>query len=144
MKRVITTIATVFALVFIIGSTNSTAKTAINPLRSFDSKAIVKTYLEVLTTGDLQHNKNLYTDDFHYTNALNQVTSSKRQYLEYLKKTKGLKYNCKTSYEILDQTGGTAMGKAIMEFPTFTRVDYITLQNTKEGWKIKEVVTTYK
>lgn len=140
MKRAITTIATVFALVI---GLSASAKPLANPLRSMDSKAIVKTYLETLTTGDLQFNKHLYTNDFNYQNAHNNTEVSKTAYLNFLKSTKGLKYNCETSYEILDQTSVTTVGKATMKFPTFTRVDYITLQYTNDGWKVKEVVTSY-
>ena len=141
MKRAITTIATVFLLV--IGLTLSDKPMA-NPLKSFDNKAIVKTYLQVLTTGDLQFNKHLYTEDFTYRNAHNNTENSKAEYLKFLKSTKGLQYDCETSYEILDQTAMTTVGKAIMKFPTFTRVDFITLQKSNDGWKVKEVVTSYQ
>lgn len=140
MKRIITTIATAFVLLIVC---TASAKPLANPLRTFDNKAIVKTYLEALTTGDLQFNKHLYTSDFSYRNAHNNTEISKTAYLNFLKSTKGLKYNCETSYEILDQTSVTTVGKAIMKFPTFTRVDYITLQHTHDGWKVKEVVTSY-
>lgn len=140
MKKTIITIATVFALV--IGF-NASAATMANPLKNFDSKAIALTYLQTISSGDTQYNKHLYAKDFEYRNTANNQVVNKTEYLQFLKSNKGLQYNCTTNYDILDQTGNTAIGKAIMKFDNFTRIDYITLQQTLEGWKISKVVTTY-
>lgn len=61
----------------------------------------------------------------------------------FLKATKGLKYDCKTSYEILDEAGQTCIAKTTMKFDNFTRVDYITLSKSQDGWQVSKVLTTY-
>ncbi|WP_164112587.1 MULTISPECIES: nuclear transport factor 2 family protein [Sphingobacterium] len=140
MKTTIATIATLFTLAF---SFNASAKETANPLKKLDSKEIALTYLQTIATGNTQYNKFLYTSDFEYANAVNNQTSNRSEYLAFLKANKGLKYNCETTYEIMDQAGTTAIGKATMKFDNFTRIDYITMQQTKDGWKVSKVVTTY-
>ncbi|MFD2556234.1 nuclear transport factor 2 family protein [Sphingobacterium tabacisoli] len=140
MNKIITTIATVLTLVF---GFNASAKETANPLKKMDSKNIALTYLQTISTGNIQYNKYLYSSDFQYSNAVNNQVSNKSEYLAFLKANKGLKYDCETTYEILDQAGTSAVGKATMKFKTFTRIDYITLVQSEDGWKISKVVTTY-
>ncbi|ERJ58172.1 nuclear transport factor 2 family protein [Sphingobacterium paucimobilis] len=140
MKKTIATIATVFALVF---GLNASAAESANPLKKLDSKEIALTYLQAISTGNTEYNKYLYTSDFEYSNAINNQTFGRSQYLAFLNANKGLVYNCKTTYEIMDQTGNTAIGKATMKFEKFTRIDYITMVQSAEGWKVSKVVTTY-
>lgn len=140
MKRIIATIATLFTLAF---SFNASAKEALNPLKDMNAMKIALTYLEAITLGNTEFNKYLFTSDFEYRIASTEQVHNRATYLKFLKGNQGLKYNCKTSYEILDQTGPTCMAKATMKFEKFTRVDYITLLQTSDGWKVNKVVTTY-
>ncbi|MDR2285012.1 MAG: nuclear transport factor 2 family protein [Sphingobacterium sp.] len=140
MKKSIATIATLFTLAFTF---SAFAKETVNPLKDVNAKKIALTYVEAITLGNTEFNKHLFTSDFEYRNAANEQVSSRSEYLAFLKANKGLKYNCKTTYEILDQAGTTSVAKATMQFEQFTRVDYITMIQTVEGWKVSKVVTTY-
>lgn len=140
MKKIISTIATVFTLVFTF---QASAKETVNPLKDFNAKKIALVYVEALTTGNIEYNKHLFTSDFEYRNTANNEVVSRSKYINFLKENKGLKYNCITSYDILDQTGNTSVAKATMKFDHFTRVDYITMQQSQDGWKVSKVVTTY-
>lgn len=140
MNKIIATIATVFTLAF---TTYASAKETANPLKDFNAKKIVLLYVEALTTGNIDYNKHLFTSDFEYRNTANTEVAGRSKYINFLNANKGLKYNCATSYDILDQTGNTSVAKATMQFDNFTRVDYITMQQTKDGWKVSKVVTTY-
>ncbi|MBL1409394.1 nuclear transport factor 2 family protein [Sphingobacterium faecale] len=140
MKTTITTIAALCVLIF---GFNATAKENANPLKRLNSRAIALTYLQTISTGNIQYNKHLYTIDFEYRNSSNDQVSNKSQYLRFLKENKGLQYDCDTTYEILDETGNTAVGKATMKFKNFTRIDYITMLQTSDGWKVSKIVTTY-
>lgn len=140
MKKIITTIAVLFTLV---SSFNASAKTNANPLKDVNAKKIALTYVEAITLGNTEFNKYLFTSDFEYRNAASDQISNRSEYLNFLKANKGLKYDCKTTYEILDEAGTTSVGKATMKFANFTRIDYITMVQSKDGWKISKVVTTY-
>lgn len=141
MKTTIATIATVITLAF---ASSSFAKAPTNPLKDYNAKKIALTYVEALTMGNIEFNKHLFTKDFTYENAANNQVVNKRQYLDFLKANKGLVYDCKTSYELLDQVGKASIAKATMKYDNFTRVDFITIQQTEDGWKVSKVVTTYQ
>ena len=141
MKKTLSIIASVLFTVMTL-STSANAATY-NPLKEKDSKAIITTFIETITSGSDLYNKYLFTADFEYKNSANNHQFTKSQYLGFLKQTKGFKYNCETEYQILDEVGKSCVAKAIMRFENFTRVDYITLNKTDEGWKVSKVVTTY-
>ncbi len=138
MKTTITTIATAFIMML---SFNSFATA--NPLKNFNTAKIITTYLEASTSGSADLNKYLFADDFQYVNAVDNKTYGKREYTAFLKANKGLKYDCETSYEILDECGKACIAKVSMKFKTFTRVDYVTLSQGADSWKVSKVVTTY-
>lgn len=140
MKTTIATIATLFTLAF---SFNASAKETVNPLKDVNAKKIALTYVDAITLGNTEFNKHLFSSDFEYRNTANNEVTGRSAYINFLKANKGLKYNCTTTYDILDQAGTTSVAKATMKFDNFTRVDYITMQQTKDGWKVSKVVTTY-
>lgn len=140
MKKVLTTIAITMILFVSFGSF---AAEKLDPLKDYNSKSIVHVYLEATTLGSIGMNKFLFADDFEYHNTASNKRFEKKEYTSFLNKHKGLKFNCETDYEILDESGQACVAKATMKFSNFTRVDYITLNHSKEGWKISKVVTTY-
>ncbi|TDS14977.1 nuclear transport factor 2 family protein [Sphingobacterium paludis] len=140
MKKTLTTIA---AAIIMISSFSSFAAEKNNPLKNVESAKVIGTYLEATTLGSIELNKFLFADDFQYSNSANDDTFNKGEYTAFLKAHKGVNFDCKTSYEILDQTGKTCMAKATMVFENFTRVDYITLNQEQDSWKVSKVVTTY-
>ncbi|PRD48630.1 hypothetical protein [Sphingobacterium haloxyli] len=140
MKTTFATIATAF---IVLTSFNSFAAKKVNPLRDLNSINIVLTYLEAATAGSIEFNKFLFSDDFEYRNTANNVCYNKKTYTSFLKKNKGLRFNCETTYEMLDECGKACVAKAIMKFDNFTRIDYITLNHSQDGWKVSKVVTTY-
>lgn len=140
MKTTISTIATACILML---SLNGFAVERSNPLKNLDAKKIVMTYLDAAALGSADFTKYLFADDFEYHNAASNVSYGKRQYMAFLKANKGLKYDCETTHEILDECGNACMAKVTMKFKNFTRVDYITLNRNEESWKVSKVVTTY-
>jgi len=140
MKTIITTL--VIALVS-LGSFRSFAGTIGGTKSTSPSSLVITDYLAAVSMGDFENHKLSLTKDFEHYNVENDKKSNRRQYLAFLKKTKNLRYDCKTSYRILDETSRTCMAKVIMEFDKFTRVDYITLCCHDDIWQISKVVTTY-
>lgn len=140
MKRTITTIATA---ILMIVSFSSFATEKLNPLKNVATAKILTTYLEATTLGSTDLNKFLFADDFEYRNSANGDFFNKKQYTAFLKANKGIQFDCETTYEILDQSGQACVAKATMKFNNFTRVDYITLGQSEDGWKISKVVTGY-
>ncbi|NGM62188.1 hypothetical protein G5B30_09700 [Sphingobacterium sp. SGG-5] len=102
-------------------------------------------YIGYLMQGQGTLDERLFTKNFEMTVYAqdNERKINKRQLVRFLKKTKGLSYDCETNYKILDASPRCTIVKASMAFEHFTRVDYITLCLEKEDWKISKVVSTY-
>jgi len=144
MNKIITFTATLVTIVLTsIFGPNAQAEGTINPIKDYNSHKITNAYLEAIVTGNIDLNKYFFTSNFEYQNSANSSTSNRKQYTDFLKKNKGLTFDCKTSFTILDETGNTSLAKATFVFSTFTRVDYITLVQTNEGWKISKIISTY-
>jgi hypothetical protein len=140
MKRNIKTIAVLFiALV----TTVFYAHADIKPYKDLDNKEVIMNYVGASLLGHSDYTKYMFADDFTYSNTANSDVHGKKEYLKFLKDVKSLKLNCTQQLEVLDQMGNTAIGKVTMDFGHFSRVDYITLILSEEGWKISKVVTTY-
>ncbi|WDF69454.1 nuclear transport factor 2 family protein [Sphingobacterium oryzagri] len=140
MKKTLTTIA---ATVLMIATLSSFAAENFNPLKHVATAKILTTYLEATTLGSTDLNKFLFADDFEYRNSANGDSFNKKEYTAFLKAHKGIQFDCETTYEILDESGQACVAKATMKFENFTRVDYITLNQSEEGWKVSKVVTSY-
>ncbi|WP_437921543.1 nuclear transport factor 2 family protein [Sphingobacterium sp. LRF_L2] len=140
MKKTLTTILAAFIM---ITSFSSFAADNANPLKKYDSSSIVSIYLESAVFGNPSLNRYIFADNFEYTNTANNDSYGKKEYMKFLKQTEGAKFDCTTDYEILDQSGQACIAKVTLDFNSFTRVDYITLSQSKDGWKVSKVVTTY-
>ena len=141
MKKVITSIVTAVLMTLSFASFAITPRT--NPLKVKEAKEILLTYVEAISMGSTDFNNYLFSDDFQYESTTNNKKFNKKIYLDFLKKNKGLVYQCETNSQILDQTGDTALAKTTLKFASFTRVDHITLIRTSDGWKVNKVVTSY-
>lgn len=140
MKTTITTIATA---IIMMTTFSSFAAEKANPLKDMSSMNIIATYLEAANAGSTEFNKFLFSEDFEYRNTANDVCYNKKMYTDFLKANQGVTFDCKTTYEMLDETGRACVAKATMTFDNFTRVDYVTLNHNEDGWKVSKVVTTY-
>ena len=138
-----TTSKTIAAALIMVTSLSSFASTKANPLKDVESNTVIGTYLEAVTVGTIDLNKFLFADDFQYSNLNNNDRAGTKEYIKFLKTNKGARYDCESSYEILSQDGKVCIAKATMAFDNFKRVDYITLNQGKDGWKVSTVETTY-
>lgn len=140
MKRNIKTIAVLLvALVASIFYVHAES----NPYKNLDSKEVILHYTGATLLGNSTYSKYLLAEDFEYRNTANNDTHNKKEFIKHLNTVKDLKYNSTQTVEIIDQEGNTALGKITMDFGTFKRVDYITMIQSTDGWKISKVVTTY-
>lgn len=140
MKRNIKTIAiAVIALVSTVFYAHADSK----PFKELNSKEVVMNYVGASMLGSTEYTKEMFADNFEYSNTANNDNFGKKDYINYLKSVKHLKYSSTQTIEIIDQVGSTTISKVTMDFGSFKRVDFITLILSAEGWKINKVITTY-
>lgn len=144
MNKIIVIVAIVTATLLTSAfGLRANATETLNPLKDYNSSKIALLYIEALTTGNTDFTKYLFTPNFEYQNTASNTVANRKQYTNFLNRNKGYTYNCTTAYNIIEQVGNISIVKATMTFPTFYRVDFITIIQTKEGWQISKVVTTY-
>lgn len=114
-----------------------------NPLKNFNATQILTSYVASTTQGKTELNKYLLTSDFTFKNSRNEKTYNKREYSAFVEATKGLTYDCTTSFEVIEQHGDLYRAKITMKFDNFTRVDYLTLTQVKDSWRVNQVISTY-
>ncbi|MGO1243372.1 MAG: nuclear transport factor 2 family protein [Sphingobacterium sp.] len=141
MKKSITTIA---AAIIMITSFSAFAANHAKPVETVESAAIINAYIDATTLGAKEMNNLLFAEDFEYQNVANGDTFNKKVYTQFLENNQGVQYDCETSYQILDENAQACLAKTTMKFKNFTRVDYITLNHTTEGWEVSKVVTSYQ
>ena len=106
---------------------------------------VLSKYIENTTTGQDHDFNELLGDDFkQYIDCDKKpLNYNKKQFMGYLKLSKDIKYNCTTEYSLVEETADIVIAKVDMKFPTFTKTNYVTLSNTKDGWKITSISVQY-
>jgi len=140
MKKTITLLMSAFLMIV---SLQTMATNKANPLKNFNATQILTSYVESATQGKTELNKYLLASDFTYKNSKDEKTYNKREYSDFTEASKGLKYDCTTTYEVTEQYGEVYRAKITMKFAQFTRVDYVTLTQAKDSWKVSQIITTY-
>jgi len=71
------------------------------------------------------------------------ISYSKSQLLNSLKQSENVVQNCDTDYDVEKINSSQALVKVIMKYEGFTKINYINLENTKTGWKIMNISSSY-
>lgn len=138
------TIASITAAVLMTVSFSSFASSIYKPSETKAANEILTNYVTSTSIGVNDLHQSLFTANFEYINSTNNETYGKKDYLKFLNESKGLSYDCVTSHEILDQNKDVVVAKTTYKFSDFTRVDHISMTQTKSGWKINKITTSYQ
>lgn len=102
-------------------------------------------YLDVTTEGQSLGLEQLFNADFNQkTQGQHAKTNSRYEVIEFYKKQKGEKLNCKTTTQVIEATPDYVVAKVIMQFDSFTKCDLVTLINESGIWKVTGSVTSYR
>jgi len=138
------TIVSITAAVLMTVSFSSFASSVYKPLEAKAAKEILANYVSATSIGINDLHKSVFTTDFKFVNEANNSTYGKKDYLKFLNENKGVSYDCVTSHEIIDQNNDVVVAKTTYKFSDFTRVDHISMTQTKSGWKINKIATSYQ
>lgn len=107
---------------------------------------VLTTYVNALTLGQNKGLSNVLDADFKFTmlNNANVTSYNKDQTLDFLKTTSAVKQDCKSTVDITDSNADITVAKVTLQYPNFTRTNYVTLTNTPDGWKITTVYSVVK
>jgi len=101
-------------------------------------------YIEATTQGQ--------TDDFHqyldetFKIGINHGQKAKRfnkaQFIKDLKDQNHVILDCKSTFTIIEKSESCALAKIVMKYPAFTKINYVNMCNTLDGWKITDISNT--
>jgi len=106
---------------------------------------VLNKYIETTTLGKLEEFTSLLDANFKHciTYQGKTVSYGKKQTIDYMNKIRNVKQNCTSTYTLIENNSNFSIAKVEMKYPTFTKVDYITISNHGDTWKITNVFTTY-
>ncbi len=105
----------------------------------------VQTYIDAVTQGKLKGLGDVLDNDVKFT--INQgekiVNFNRSEMLNSLKGSENLQQNCKTEYSTVEQNDNQSIVKVIMTYDVFTKISYVTIAHTNNGWKITNVSSVF-
>jgi hypothetical protein len=103
-------------------------------------------YIEGATKGKTKGISSIFDEKFKLgmLRGDKPLSYSKAEFLQDLQNSKGVTQQCETSYSIIENNANFVIARVEMKYPTFTRVNCVSLNNTPEGWKITNISTTFK
>jgi hypothetical protein len=137
------TLKTLTAAILIILSTSAFAAKKNNNEKLLVDYTIKK-FVNAVSYGDTKGVSNIFDKDVKMTTAYKQevVNYNKEEILTTIKFVQNVKQNCQTEYQMIERTPTQALAKVSMKYESFTKVNYISLANTTEGWKITHISTS--
>ncbi|MEH6305484.1 nuclear transport factor 2 family protein [Olivibacter sp. CPCC 100613] len=103
-------------------------------------------YTDALSKGQVADLDHLFSEQFNQRFVQREKGASfgKKQLVNFLKKHRNIQQNCETNYRILEETEGMAIAKVEMKYKDFSRIDYVTISHSNEGYQISQVVSTFE
>ena len=105
----------------------------------------LKTYIEAVTEGKIADLPEVLDKDVKFSSTRGEkiVSHSKSEMLSALKVSENVKQNCAASYSVVEATPSFSVVKVTLKYDGFSRVSYLNLANTGNGWKITSVSTSF-
>ena len=106
----------------------------------------VSAYVNAATHGQIGALNDVVDNNFKFSmlRGKSMVSYNKAQLLESFSATENVEQDCKTSVSINENNADMTVVKVSMQYKAFTRVNYVTLANTSEGWKITNIYSVFK
>ena len=103
------------------------------------------TYVGAMANGKLEGLKNILADDMKYavTRGDKVINYTKSQLLSSLKESENVVQNCNTDYAFERINSSQAKMKVSMKYESFTKINYINLNQTEAGWQITKISSSY-
>lgn len=111
----------------------------------FNMNYTVQKYIDALSYGKINGISQVLDADvkFTLTGGKRTLNYNKPQILAYLQSIQNIHQNCVTGYSIIDLNSSQAVVKVTMKYDSFSRVNFLSMANTAEGWKITNVSTSF-
>ncbi len=68
---------------------------------------------------------------------------NKNEIVKSMENLRGIRQNCTTNYNVVETSDKYVLIKVEMKYPTFSRFNYITMNECSDGWKITNVSSIF-
>lgn len=105
----------------------------------------VSTYINAVTKGNVKPLNEVLESDAKFTLTQGERIAKFGRYetLNWLKNSEGIHQNCSTDFKIIEMDASQAVVKISMNYDTFLKINLLSIVNTKKGWKITNVSTSF-
>jgi len=107
---------------------------------------VLNKYIDCTSKGKIENFSKLLDNSFKiHINYNGKIqTYNKKEIVKFMKETENLLHNCNSTYTLVESNANFSIAKVEMEYPNFTRTDYITMRNNIDNeWIITNVFITY-
>jgi len=149
-----TTLVKTFALagllltssVSLFASEGKAPKSSEKELNKSNVENVVDAYINGTVKGETTYLNQLFDNSFTQRTQSNptQEAIGKSAYIKHLKNLDGITYQCEVDYQMLEKSDNYSLAKVTLDFEKFTRTDYVTMIQGKNGWSVKEVNSVFK
>ncbi|WP_242691449.1 nuclear transport factor 2 family protein [Desertivirga arenae] len=139
--KTLKTLLTAFLMVITIG----TFADELNTSNKLSIDYALKSYLDAVSEGKIKGFADVLDGDVKFTVTRGEkiVNYSKSEMLSSLKSSEGVKQNCTTEYAIVEQNSTQTIVRVTQKYEEFTRINFVTFNNTSKGWKITNVSSSF-
>ncbi|WP_374164416.1 nuclear transport factor 2 family protein [Arcticibacter sp. MXS-1] len=106
----------------------------------------IQTYVDALTEGKVKLLNEVLDADVKFSVAQGDKMENytREQILEQVRRAENVKQNCTAEYTLVDQNLSQAIYKVVFDYQSFKKVNFVTVVQTKKGWKLTNVSVSYK
>ncbi|MGI4804596.1 MAG: nuclear transport factor 2 family protein [Janthinobacterium lividum] len=105
----------------------------------------INTYVDAFTHGKSAGIAEIIDDNAKFSHNRGQqvISFSKSQILQSLDSEQNIEQNCTTNTKVIESTTNLVVYKVQMKYQNFSRINYVTMTDTGNGWKITNVSTIF-
>jgi len=112
---------------------------------AFTMKFSIASFIDADTRGICKGLSDIIDDNakFNMMRSGQTLSFTKQQVVKQMEHLRGVAQNCTTTFNLMETYGNYALYKVEMKYPTFSRINYITMNECKDGWKITNVTSVF-
>ncbi len=105
----------------------------------------LQTFIDALSHGKIDDLPEILDTDakLTFTRANKIYNYNKAEIIRSFKPLKNIEQNCTTDFIILESSASQAIIKVTMKYKEFSKISLVNMANSKTGWKITNISSTY-
>lgn len=139
------TLKTILIALFITLTYNVSKASIPNINEKLTMHYAITTYVNAFTHGKTSGLANIIDDNakFSHNRGEKIISFNKNQILEGLANQENIEQNCTTTTKVVENNTNLVLYKVQMKYQNFSRINYVTMTDTGNGWKITNVSSVF-